>query len=982
MYKLEVKDRSKEIRFTLSKNEGYEIGEMLTVMSFLRPWKVRCVMRRLNIVVIVLAAFCVSGWAEDQKGLVAHWNFDDGKGDVLHDRSGNNNHGKIHGAKWVKSGKGYALKFDGVDDWVEVPSSKSLNSIRRKGSIEFWYKISADAGFPGILTIKSKGVSWPDMRLAVFVRRDNIVFGYVADGKKYTSASGPVTRDEWAYFVLTWDGSRCKAYANGVLTGESSCPYGPDVTGLPLWIGRTQGITKPAFFKGELDGLVIHDHVLDEPTVRHRAGAVVPEAVDNAGLPTKSIARTKDAGKFVPVHSLATVRGKEIRVIVGAKGRMQIDVRSDSYIVESCWPYPGPNRKIGWNGLPAAFNMDSYPDVTKQLGAETVWAPKVTRTSQDTITVTAAGKCYRLNRTIKAADGRVDILDTFTNLRDAPTAIMPRNRITANHDYRARFCAGLEVAANPTIFLAGPRGSIGVVLQDSVSRRRIRPWVPQRGNRAGFHVTRVALDKGKTRTFSWSVYILNQGEGYLDFVNRIRGDWNANFTIHGPGEAMYLDDMDGNFRFSTAPSRQWKLESVRKDPSELRAYLKWKRVRVMFLTPWLDYDPTAFDHVLSRKEYKQLMRKFIPVIRQVDPEIKVLGCIETPYITIFPQRIKDGHKLPRAEVGQPTGLLNKELTMEQVRIIEAGAQQWKDSFIRSADGKLFYEIYVRGGKPVEPAVRVYPQVGNGQYRFLMDQVKFLLDEVGMDGIYFDMFALGQVGSFRTYTGEWDGISADVDFNTGEIHGKYVDCSLAAIEAKVNLVNYLHSRGKIVFANRHSTSHEEQSLPVNRFTETGWVLKDMNWKDGTKPPAFNYLFFAHLNSPLGYGLDYAPGKKPDIRRIMKSVIAYLRHGMVCFYALCHVPDKSDPAGAGFGPINHMFPITPVELGEGFIVAEERILSAVSMNRLWKKQGKPVVRVFDMTGRETDGAGRYEIKPENNQWRIILKLKDWAEIAVVE
>ena len=45
--------------------------------------------------VLSLVAF-----AEPAKdGLVAHWDFNEGKGDILHDRSGNGNDGKIHGAK-------------------------------------------------------------------------------------------------------------------------------------------------------------------------------------------------------------------------------------------------------------------------------------------------------------------------------------------------------------------------------------------------------------------------------------------------------------------------------------------------------------------------------------------------------------------------------------------------------------------------------------------------------------------------------------------------------------------------------------------------------------------------------------------------------------------------------------------------------------------------------------------------------------------
>ena len=40
--------------------------------------------------------------AED--GLVAHWACDEGQGEVLADRSGNNNTGTIHGARWVRNG--------------------------------------------------------------------------------------------------------------------------------------------------------------------------------------------------------------------------------------------------------------------------------------------------------------------------------------------------------------------------------------------------------------------------------------------------------------------------------------------------------------------------------------------------------------------------------------------------------------------------------------------------------------------------------------------------------------------------------------------------------------------------------------------------------------------------------------------------------------------------------------------------------------
>jgi len=74
----------------------------------------------LRLIAILLALIlCIPSWAEGERGLVSRWDFDEGKGDILHDSSGKKNHGKIHGATWVKCGKGYALKFDGVDGWTD-----------------------------------------------------------------------------------------------------------------------------------------------------------------------------------------------------------------------------------------------------------------------------------------------------------------------------------------------------------------------------------------------------------------------------------------------------------------------------------------------------------------------------------------------------------------------------------------------------------------------------------------------------------------------------------------------------------------------------------------------------------------------------------------------------------------------------------------------------------------------------------------------
>jgi len=51
------------------------------------------------------------------KSIVGIWLFDEGKGDLVKDSSGNKNDGKLmNGPKWVDGKFGQALEFDGVDD--------------------------------------------------------------------------------------------------------------------------------------------------------------------------------------------------------------------------------------------------------------------------------------------------------------------------------------------------------------------------------------------------------------------------------------------------------------------------------------------------------------------------------------------------------------------------------------------------------------------------------------------------------------------------------------------------------------------------------------------------------------------------------------------------------------------------------------------------------------------------------------------------
>ena len=71
-------------------------------------------------------------------GLVGAWGFDETSGTAVTDASGRGNNGTIAGATRSTAGKfGSALTFDGVNDWVTVPDSASLD-LTTRATLEAW----------------------------------------------------------------------------------------------------------------------------------------------------------------------------------------------------------------------------------------------------------------------------------------------------------------------------------------------------------------------------------------------------------------------------------------------------------------------------------------------------------------------------------------------------------------------------------------------------------------------------------------------------------------------------------------------------------------------------------------------------------------------------------------------------------------------------------------------------------------------------
>src|SRR5207249_1707341 len=148
----------------------------------------------------------------------------------------------------------------------------------------------------------------------------------------------------------------------------------------------------------------------------------------------------------------------------------------------------------------------------------------------------------------------------------------------------------------------------------------------------------------------WNLYPAAPAMTYPAFVEQIKQDWNANFPIRGP---MSFIDVNSFTPLSSVQS--------------LQSYLAWKNIKIMMMSPWLDYDPGSISYVPTRQQYKDMMLPAIATIRQADPSILVFGNIETDWVNFNPDSIPNGSQLPHYN-GSNTG--GNELTTSQTAIVD------------------------------------------------------------------------------------------------------------------------------------------------------------------------------------------------------------------------------------------------------------------------------------------------------------------------
>jgi hypothetical protein len=201
-----------------------------------------------------------------EKGLVAHWKFDDGAGGTATDSAGTNNGTLIGDPTWTTGRFDGALNFDGIGDYVSVAPIAPL--IGNTVTAQAWIRLSE---FSGMWTpILTQNLGNNGYYFYVYTGKPSF---YIVVSPSYVQTISPelINLNQWYHVAGTNDGSNLKLYVDGQLKDSVSS------TGF-LGVNNNANIgsepVSPLYFNGLIDDVRIYDRAVSESEFQDTANPV------------------------------------------------------------------------------------------------------------------------------------------------------------------------------------------------------------------------------------------------------------------------------------------------------------------------------------------------------------------------------------------------------------------------------------------------------------------------------------------------------------------------------------------------------------------------------------------------------------------------------------------------------------------------------------------------------------------------------------
>jgi len=212
--------------------------------------------------------------------LVGWWPLNEGSGQTVRDWSGRGNNGYLgsttsadaNDPSWIPGVfAGSALRFDGVDDWVTIPSSSSLEP--QNLTVAAWFRSSSPPG--SYRYIVGKGSQQCDTgTFGLYTGAGGGLAFYIADTTShyFVTPEAPYSYYDgnWHHLAGTFDGSKVKLFIDGNLisSAAASGPIKYDLADRTAQIGGYgPNCNANLQLGGDVDGVQIWSQALPVDTI-------------------------------------------------------------------------------------------------------------------------------------------------------------------------------------------------------------------------------------------------------------------------------------------------------------------------------------------------------------------------------------------------------------------------------------------------------------------------------------------------------------------------------------------------------------------------------------------------------------------------------------------------------------------------------------------------------------------------------------------
>ncbi len=206
------------------------------------------------------------GCAVSSNGLIAYWKFDESNGATAFDSSGNGNNGNlVNGPSWVIGKFGNAVSLNGMNQYVNIPASSSLNS-EWNITVSMWFYLNVISNNYYVLIAQRGPSCSPTINWQLYAVANpepecsgNKMFW---DGV-CSSQSTPI--GSWTHVVAVVNGTSHLLYVNGILSNSGNVLPSPRNLLIPTIIGDESCSN---YFNGLIDETAIWNRTLSAQEIQ------------------------------------------------------------------------------------------------------------------------------------------------------------------------------------------------------------------------------------------------------------------------------------------------------------------------------------------------------------------------------------------------------------------------------------------------------------------------------------------------------------------------------------------------------------------------------------------------------------------------------------------------------------------------------------------------------------------------------------------